>query len=83
MSARFEFDQGAIDRLARDVTREAQRDLQRMFDDLGRRYKGSPVLTVKAALRDAVRRGGGDITEPELTEWAPHISQGTQIVLKS
>ncbi|NTW38520.1 MAG: hypothetical protein HGA44_01325 [Cellulomonadaceae bacterium] len=62
--------------------RGAQRDMERSFDDLGRRYRGRPVPEVKVALRGALRRGGGDAGEPELTEWAKAISEGTRIVLK-
>lgn len=82
MPAQFKFDQGAIDRVVQDAMRGAQHDLQRSFDDLGRRYRGRPVNEVKVALRDVLRRGGGNVGEPELTEWATAISEGTRIVLK-
>lgn len=82
MSFKVEFDQRAIDRAVQDTMRAVQRDLQRSFDDLGRRYRGRPVHEVKVALRDVLRRGGGNAGEPELTEWATAISEGTRIVLK-
>jgi len=82
MPAQFKFDQGAIDRTVQDAMRGAKRDLQRSFDDLGRRYRGRPVNEVKAALRDVLRREGWNVSEPELTEWATTISEGTRIVLK-
>ncbi len=83
MSVRVQIDQRALDRVVKDAMREAQRQLQRTFDELGRRYQGRPVAEVKVALKAALARGGGNATDPELTEWATAISEGTRIVLKA
>ena len=53
--------------------------MQRTLDQLARQYKGRPVATVKPALKRAWERNGGKITDPELTEWATAISEGTPI----
>ena len=81
-SFKFELDRREFDRAVQDAMKSAQRDLQRSFDDLGRRYRGRPIHEVKTALRSVLRREGGTADEPELTEWATAISEGTRIVLK-
>lgn len=81
MSARVKLDRRALDRVVQDVVRDVRRDLQRSFDDLGRRYRGRPVPEVRSALRDSIRRHGGTASEPELTQWATAISEGTRITL--
>ncbi len=62
---------------------DVAKEYQRMFDSLGRRYRGRPVSTIKPVLqREWKRVNGGSITDPELTEYATHISNGTQIKMK-
>lgn len=58
------------------------KDYQRMFDSLSRRYRGRPVSTIKRVLQREWKRLGGSITDPELTEYATHISNGTKINMK-
>jgi hypothetical protein len=43
------------------------------------KVKGRPVAVVKPALRRAWERDGRTITDPELTEYAAYISEGTPI----
>jgi len=83
MSSSFEFDDGAF---RRAVGKEVQKGLeelrssyQRMFDRLIAQYQGRPVEEIKRALRIQWRREGGDITDPELTEYAQSIAEGRRI----
>jgi inorganic triphosphatase YgiF len=80
----FKFDQRAIDQLAKELVKDEAKKLQKMMDDLLRRHKGHPVAEVKSALvREWEKRDGGKVTDPELTEWATHISEGTRIKIET
>ncbi len=61
---------------------DVAKDYQRMFDSLSRRYQGRPVSIIKPVLQREWKRIGGSITDPELTEYATHISNGTHIKMK-
>lgn len=61
---------------------DVAKEYQRLSDSLSRRYRGRPVATIKLVLQRECKRLGGTITDPELTEYATHISNGTQIKLK-
>jgi len=62
---------------------DVAKDYQRMFDSLSRRYRGRPVSSIKPVLLGEWKRIGGSITDPELTEYATHISNGTHIKMKA
>jgi len=79
----FKFDQRAIDKLAKELVKDEAKKLQKMMDDLLRRYKGRPVAEVKSALTREWKKDGGKITDPELTEYATHISEGTRIKIET
>lgn len=72
-----------LQRVAQDLVDEAAKDHQKLFDSLGRRYKGRPVPEVKNALRREWRRLGGDISDPDLTDYATLISEGTRIKMRT
>ena len=55
---------------------------QRMFDSPGRRYKGRPVSEIVPVLRREWARIGGAISDPELTDYATIISEGTHIEMQ-
>lgn len=87
MSFKFEFDQKAFERAVRkDVeahVRDVSRDMTRDFDRLQTQYAGRPVAEIKPALKIAWEQGGGSITDPELTEYAQMISDGTKITFEA
>lgn len=66
--------QAGIDRVARDQTGD--------LDRLRRQYTGHPVAEIKPALQRLFARYNGKITDPELSEWAQLISDGTRIEMK-
>jgi hypothetical protein len=45
-------------------------------------HQGRPVDSIKPALKRLFERRGGKITEPELTQYAEMISDGTKIEFK-
>lgn len=70
-------------KLAQGAMNDTATKYQRMFDSLSREYTGQPVSVIKPVLRGHWRRLGGNISDPELTEYATHISDGTRIVMKT
>lgn len=87
MSFKFEFDQKAFEReIRKDVeghVRDVSRDMSREFDLLHAQYAGRPIAEIKPALKRAWEKGGGSITDPELTEYAQMISDGTKITFEA
>ena len=79
MPSSFQFSERGLRDLAKQVVRDEAKDLQRRIDMLARRYKGRPIAEVKRALAAEWRRGGGTISDPELTDWATCIHDGTRI----
>jgi hypothetical protein len=75
----FNFDERAVDQIAKDAVQAEAKEIQKMLDRLLRQYTGSPVPEVKAALVREWRKGGGNISDPELSDWATLISNGTRI----
>lgn len=73
----------AVQSAALDGLREIANDYQRMLNRLGRQHGGRPVGDIKPILRREWRRIGGDITDPELTQYAQHISDGVQIQVRT
>jgi hypothetical protein len=63
--------QSGLEEVARDMTQE--------LDGLRRRYEGRPVDEIKPAVARFFRDNGGSVTDPELTEYAQAISDGTRI----
>lgn len=63
--------QTAINDLAQQRTRE--------LDQLRQQYTGHPVEEIKPALQSLFAKDGGNITDPELSEWAQLISDGNRI----
>jgi hypothetical protein len=79
MSRDFERD---LKKMVQGTVKDIASDYQKMFDSLLRRYKGRPVSQIKPVLRREWARVGGSISDPELTEYATHISEGTRIQMR-
>ncbi len=79
MSGNFERD---LKKQVQSAVNDVTADYQRIFDDVGRRYKGRPVSQIKPALKRAVEARGGKFTDPELTRYAEHIAKGTPIKMQ-
>jgi hypothetical protein len=87
MSFKFDFDPKAFERAIRkDVEAhvgDMSREMTREFDRLRAQYAGRPVAEIKPALKRVWERGGGSLSDPELTEYAQLISDGTRIEFQS
>ena len=71
-----------LEKAIRPAMKDIAFDYQKMFDYLSRRYKGRPVSEIKPVLKREWSRVGGSISDPELTEYATHISEGTRIQMR-
>lgn len=71
-----------INRAIQGQMKNIAAEYQRMFDGMVRTYAGRPSATIKPILRRNWQKIGGDITDPELTVYAQHISDGTKIQIK-
>lgn len=71
-----------LEKAVRPALKDIASDYQKMFDSLLRRYKGRPVSEIKPVLRREWSRVGGSISDPKLTEYATHISEGTRIQMR-
>jgi hypothetical protein len=79
----FKFDNRAIKKLTDQAMRQVADESNRLFAQLGRQYRSKPVSVIKPALKRAWERDGGKITDPELTEYAQAISDGTPIKFRA
>jgi hypothetical protein len=80
--AQFDFGrdfQREVERAVQGAIKDAAAEYQKMFDALLRTHSGRSVSEIKPVLRRNWQRLGGDITDPELTQYAQHISNGTSI----
>lgn len=77
------FDKRAIEReISREVNSAMQdiaRGLNRKFSEIARTAKGRDLASVKSEVLRAFRSEGADVSEPELTEYAEHLIEGTAI----
>lgn len=71
-----------LEKAIRPAMKDIANDYQKMFDSLGRRYKGRPASEIKPILRREWSRVGGSISDPEATEYAALISEGTRIEMR-
>lgn len=72
----------ALEKAVQPALKDISSDYQKMFDTLLRRYKGRPVTEIKPVLRREWSRVGGSISDPELTDYATLLSEGTRIEMK-
>ena len=68
----------------RPALKEVAREYERMFDSLARRHKGRPVSQIKQVLRREWRKiAGGDVTDPELTEYAECVRDNIKVEFRT
>ncbi len=86
MSVSFEFNEREFKRLMETEAQSAVNDLAQQqtveLDQLRQQYTGRPVDEIKPVLQNLFAKDGGNITDPELSEWAQLISDGTKIEMK-
>jgi len=75
----FSFDDDALRKIAEDAVREVAAQQTADLERLTQQHAGQPLDVIRPALQQLFARYDGSITEPELTEWAEHIQNGTHI----
>lgn len=68
-----------LKKMVQGTVKDIAAEHQRLFDRLGRQYKGRPVSEIKPVLRREWTRLGGSMSDAELMDYATLISEGTQI----
>jgi hypothetical protein len=86
INIKFDFDERKfrreVEKAAQEGVDEAAKKLTREIDRLRLQYQGRPVDTIKPALKRLFERRGGKLTEPELTQYAEMVRDGTRIEFK-
>ncbi len=86
MASSFRFDKHGLEKAIRKAgsphMRETARKMERVLAGLAAECRGSPIPTVKSAVRRAFKTQGWDIRDPELTRYATAISEGTTISVR-
>ncbi|MFJ1993061.1 hypothetical protein [Streptomyces asiaticus] len=79
--SKFQFNEGAIKKVAEQRVAKLAADLTRKLNALTAEYEGRPLDEVKTAVQQVWARetGGGSITDPELTQFAEQIAAGGQV----
>lgn len=73
-----------LQRAAQPQVQRAADQIQQPLDRLGQQYDGQPVEAIKPVPQaEWSRVNGGSITDPELSEWAQHISGGRRIAVRT
>src|SRR5687768_16232558 len=79
----FEFNEDGFKRPAKAAGQAKVEEMKQQMDQSARQYQGRPVAVIKSALRRACERDGRTIADPELTEYAAYISEGTPIKFRA
>jgi len=84
---RIEFNERDLEREVLKAAKSGMEDLakqyERFFESMRRKYMGQPVSDIKPALRrEWLRMTGKSIADPDLTEYAQAISDGTKVKFK-
>lgn len=75
----FEFDDQAFKRIAQEAVQRVAAQQTADLEQLRQQYTGQPVEAIRPALQQLFARYDGSISEPELSEWAQMIHDGTRI----
>lgn len=79
----FNFDEEAFKRIAQDAVRKVAAQQTADLEQLREQYTGQPLDVIRPALQQLFAGYDGSISEPELTEWAQLIHDGTRIEMNA
>lgn len=77
----FEFDDQAFKRIAQEALEKVAAEQTAELEQLRQQYTGAPLDAIRPALQQLFARYDGKITEPDLSEWAQRVQDGTRIQL--
>jgi hypothetical protein len=75
----FTFNEDAFKQVAQDAVQDMAGQQNRDLEALRLHYTGRPVDEIKPALQALFAGYDGNITEPDLSDWAQLLSDGTKI----
>ena len=80
---KFDFDENALRReiaeQAQSAVNEIAARITRDLEALRVQFEGSPPEEIKPGIKRVFSKDGGNISDPELSEYAQLISEGTEI----
>ncbi|WCD91449.1 hypothetical protein [Microbacterium sp. nov. GSS16] len=75
----FKFNEEGMRRVAEEAVANMAAQQTQDLERLRQQYVGQPIAVIRPALRQLFASYDGNITEPDLSEWAQLISDGTRI----
>lgn len=75
----FEFNEEGMRRVAEEAVRDMAAQQTQDLERLRQQYTGQPIEAIRPALQQLFGGYGGSITEPDLSDWAQLIHDGTRI----
>lgn len=82
-NAKVTINQNALKQIADQAAASVAAAYQPVLDSLLDRFAGQPVEEIKPVLaREWAAVNDGSLGEPELTQWATLLSEGTRIVMQ-
>lgn len=78
----FTFNEDAFKQVAQDAVRDMAGQQNRDLEALRKQYTGRPIDEIKPALQSLFAGYDGNITEPDLSDWAQLIHDGTRIEMQ-
>lgn len=78
-NVKIEFNEEGMRRIAEEAVNNVAVQQNQDLERLRQQYTGQPVEVIRPALQQMFTGYGGNITEPELSDWAQLIHDGTRI----
>lgn len=75
----FEFNEEGMRRVAEEAVQKMAAQQTQDLERLRQQYTGQPVEVIRPALQQLFAGYDGRITDPELSNWAQLIHEGTRI----
>lgn len=75
----FEFNEEGMRSVAEEAVRDIAAQQTQDLERLRQQYTGQPIEAIRPALQQLFAGYGGSITEPDLSDWAQLIHDGTRI----
>lgn len=74
----FEFHEEGMPRVAEEAVRDMAAEQTQDLERLHQQYSGQPIEATRPVLQELFAGYGGRINEPDLSDWAQLIHEGTR-----
>lgn len=78
-NVKFNFNAEGMRRVAEEAVKNMATQQNQDLERLRQQYTGQPIEVIRPALQQLFAGYGGSITDPELSDWAHLISEGTRL----